>query len=182
MSFNSSQLLNAILNSVDAAILMIDSNFKVIMCNRKFEEFFGVNPSLILNQDKREAITRDIKWRVKDPEGFQKKLFWLYENPEIIANDEVEVELPRRRILHRFSGPVFDERGNLLGRVELYYDITSAKDLQKEFEFKNDQLFLLNAAATAISQSLEINKLCDFFLRRVIQATGCHSGIIYVKK
>ena len=181
VGFDSSQLLKAILNSVDAAILMVDSNLKVVMCNRKFEEFFGVTPSLILNQDKREAITRDIKWRVKDPEEFQDKLFWLYENPEIISNDEVEVELPRRRILHRFSGPVFDEEKNLLGRVELYYDITSAKDLQKEIEFKNDQLFLLNAAATAISQSLEINKLLNYFLRRVIQATNCHSGIIYVK-
>ena len=120
---------------------MVDSNLKVVMCNRKFEEFFGVTPSLILNQDKREAITRDIKWRVKDPEEFQDKLFWLYENPEIISNDEVEVELPRRRILHRFSGPVFDEEKNLLGRVELYYDITSAKDFQKEIEFKMINFF-----------------------------------------
>ena len=49
VGFDSSQLLKAILNSVDAAILMVDSNLKVVMCNRKFEEFFGVTPSLILN-------------------------------------------------------------------------------------------------------------------------------------
>ena len=91
---------------------MVDSNLKVVMCNRKFEEFFGVTP-LILNQDK-ERLSPDIKWRVKDPEEFQEKLFWLT-NPEIISNDEVEVELPRRRILHRFSGPVFDEE-KFIGR------------------------------------------------------------------
>ena len=51
MGFDSSQLLKAILNSVDAAILMVDSNLKVVMCNRKFEEFWR-NSSLILNQDK----------------------------------------------------------------------------------------------------------------------------------
>ncbi len=110
MVISNEQLLNAVINSVDAAILMVDSNLKVVMCNKRFEDFFGIKQSLILGEDKREAITKYIKWQAKDPEAFQAKLFWLYDNPEKISNDEVEVSVPQRRILHRFSGPVYDQK------------------------------------------------------------------------
>ena len=130
------QMLEAVLDSVDAAILMVDSDFQVVLCNKKFGEFFGLDPQSLIGEDKRAAITRDIKWRVKNPEDFQKRLFWLYENPEVTANDEVEVSLPRRRVLHRFSGPVYDKERKMLGRVEVYTDITDAKTLHEELELK----------------------------------------------
>ncbi|WP_227764263.1 LuxR C-terminal-related transcriptional regulator [Zhaonella formicivorans] len=175
------QMLQAVLDSVDAAILMVDSRLQVVLCNSRFGDFFGLDPSALIGQDKRTAITRDIKWRVQNPEEFEKRLFWLYENPEVTAHDEVEVSIPRRRILQRFSGPVFNKKQQLLGRVEVYTDITQAKSVQEEMEFKNAQLFLLNVAATAVNESLETDNLCKLFLQRVKQATGAQAGILYIK-
>ena len=96
---------------------------------------------------------------MSDPHDFRRKLFWLYDNPEVVSYDEVEVDIPRQRILKRFSGPVYDDDNYLLGRVEVYSDITDQKSLQKELEIKNNRLFLINAAATAISQSLKMENL-----------------------
>lgn len=175
------QMLNAVIESVDAAILMVDSSFQVVLCNRKFGEFFGLDPKSLIGADKRAAITRDIKWRVKSPEDFQKRLFWLYDNPEVVANDEVEVSLPRRRVLHRFSGPVYDQDKNMLGRVEVYTDITEAKTLHEELELKNAHLFLFNAAATAINDTREIGQLSKVFLQRMKQVTGADTGILYIR-
>lgn len=175
-------MLNAVIESVDAAILMVDIDFQVVLCNRKFGEFFGLDPESLIGEDKRAAITRDIKWRVKSPEDFQKRLFWLYDNPEVTANDEVEVSLPRRRVLHRFSGPVYDKQYKMLGRVEVYTDITDAKTLHEELELKNAHLFLLNAAATAISETNEIGQLSKHFLQRVKQVTGAQAGLLYIKE
>ena len=175
-------MLEAVLNSLDAAILMVDTNLQVVLCNTKFGEFFGLDPISLIGQDKRTAITRDIKWRVKNPEEFQKRLFWLYENPEVTANDEVEVSLPRRRVLHRFSAPVYGREQKMLGRIEVYTDITDAKNLHEELEMKNSQLFLLNAAATAINDSLEINHLSRLFLQRMKQVTNAQAGILYIKE
>lgn len=180
MVISNEQLLNAVINSVDAAILMVDSNLKVVMCNRRFEDFFGIKQSLILGEDKREAITKYIKWQAKDPEAFQAKLFWLYDNPEKISNDEVEVSVPQRRILHRFSGPVYDQKNILIGRVEVYYDITSSRRLQKESDYKNEQLFLLNAASASVSSSLEIEKMCSLFLKKILEITKASEGALYV--
>ena len=66
--------------------------------------------------------------------------------------------LPRRRILHRFSGQYLMKKICWEGR--LYYDITSAK--VTKIEFKNDQLFL-NAAATAISQFVKSTSYLTIF-------------------
>lgn len=176
------QMLNAVIESVDAAILVVDSDFRVVLCNKKFGHFFGLDPQTLIGDDKRAAITRDIKWRVKSPEDFQRRLFWLYDNPEVVANDEVEVSLPRRRVLHRFSGPVYDCDNRMLGRVEVYTDITESKRLHEELELKNSQLFLFNAAATAINDTRELSQLSKVFLQRIKQATTAQAGILYVKE
>lgn len=181
MPISNEQLLNAVINSVDAAILMIDIDLKVVMCNKKFEDFFGIEQKLIIGQDKREAITKYIKWQAKDPEAFQKKLFWLYDNPEEISNDEVMVAIPKKRILHRFSGPVYDSENKLIGRVEVYYDITYSRKLQEESKFKNEQLSLLNAASTAVSSSLELDKMCSYFLQSIVEKTKATTGVLYAQ-
>ena len=171
-----------VLDAIDSAILVVGTDYKVKVCNRHFERFFGVAPTTIVGHDKRDMITHEIKWRVNDPEQFERRLFWLYENPDVVANDEVEVEIPRRIKLHRFSGPVYDEAGELTGRVEVYSDITHAKNLRDELEFKNNQLFFLNAASSAINQTIEIENLGKFFLRRVSHATRARAGVLYVKR
>jgi len=140
------QRLKSVLNSVDDAILMINRELKVVMCNKQFESFFGLPASTILYQDKRRAITEQIKWRVRYPDEFEKRLFWLYDHPEVVSNDEVEVVMPRRRILKRFSGPVYGDAGELLGRVEVYSDITNEVDLKRGLEEKNAHLLLCKAS------------------------------------
>lgn len=175
------QRLKSVLNSVDDAILMINRDLIVVMCNKQFENFFGLTASTILYQDKRKAITEQIKWRVQNPDAFEKRLFWLYDHIEVVSNDEVEVVIPRRRILKRFSAPVYGDEGELLGRVEVYSDITNEVELTRGLKEKNEQLFILNAAATSISQSFTLQNFGDTFLRRISQALEVKFGLLYIK-
>lgn len=175
------QQIKSVINSVDEAILMIDLHLKVVMCNTQFENFFGLPASAIIHQDKRKAITEQIKWRVRHPDEFEKKLFWLYDHMEVVSNDEVEVIMPRNRILKRFSGPVYDDNQILIGRVEVYSDITNEIELNHELKEKNEQLFILNAAASSVSRSFNLQNFCDTFLRRMAQAVKAEIGLLYVK-
>ncbi len=174
-------VLQALLDSVNEAILLVQKDFVVAACNKQFEYYFGIPASSIMGKDKREVITNEIKWRTRYPEEFQKKLFWLYDNPEIIAHDEVEVVIPRQVTLHRFSGPVFLKDNKLLGRVEVYYDVTETKKVQSELEKKNEHLFLLTAVSSAINETVELNKLGNNFIRRAAQATSADTGALYIK-
>ena len=59
--------------------------------------------------------------------GVPEETVLAYDNPEITSHDEVEVVIPRQVTLHRFSGPVYLKDNQLLGRVEVYYDVTETK-------------------------------------------------------
>lgn len=179
---NSLPLLQALLDSVNEAILLVRKDFIVAACNRQFEHFFGIPASSIIGKDKREAITSEIKWRTSNPEEFQNKLFWLYDNPEISSHDEVQVVIPRQLELHRFSGPVYLKDKQLVGRVEVYYDVTESKNMQSELEKKNEHLFLLNAVSSSINEAVELNRLGNNFIRRATQATGADTGVLYTKR
>ena len=174
---NSLPLLQALLDSVNEAILLVRKDFIVAACNRQFEHFFGIPASSILGKDKREAITSEIKWRTSNPEEFQKKLFWLYDNPEISSHDEVQVVIPRQLELHRFSGPVYLKDKQLVGRVEVYYDVTESKNMQSELERKMNT-FLLNVSSS-INEAVELNRAGNNFIRRATQATGADRRLVY---
>jgi two-component system phosphate regulon sensor histidine kinase PhoR len=68
---------------------------------------------------------------VAHPETFVERLFYLYDHLEETAVDEIEVLLPSRRILERYSGPVYREEGQLLGRIEVYSDTTEVRELHR---------------------------------------------------
>lgn len=175
-------LLQSLLDSVNEAILLVRKDFIVAACNKQFEYFFGIPASSIIGKDKRKTITDKIMWRTSNPEEFQKKLFWLYDNPEITSHDEVEVVIPKQVKLHRFSGPVFLKNNQLIGRIEVYSDVTETRKIQSELEKKNEHLFLLNAISCSINESVELHQLGNNFVRQATHATGASTGVLYVKK
>lgn len=179
---NNLPLLQALFDSVNAAILLVQKDFLVAACNKQFEWFFGIPASSIIGKDKREVITNEIKWRTRNPDEFENKLFWLYDNPEIISHDEVEVIIPRQLKLHRYSAPVYLKDNQLAGRVEIYTDVTDSKKMQSELEKKNEHLFLLNAISCAINEAVELEKLGNNFIRRATQATGAETAVLYTKR
>jgi PAS domain S-box-containing protein len=179
---NSEKYFRLMLDNMNAAILMVDTNLKVIYCNKYFEEFFGIPAYFVVGLNKKEVITREIKWRIREPEEFQNRLFWLYENPKVVASDKVIVEIPRHIVLQRFSCPVYDEDQHLLGRLEVYYDITELSTIQEELQLKNKQLYLLTATSSAINENLELEQMGVSFLRRVTQVIQSNFGVLYVKR
>jgi signal transduction histidine kinase len=45
--------------------------------------------------------------------------------------DEVEVQTPTHRLLERYSAPVYKSAGELLGRIEVYSDVTEVRELER---------------------------------------------------
>lgn len=179
---NPEKIFKLMLDNLNAAILMVDVNLKVIYCNKYFEEFFGIPANFVIGLNKKEVITKEIKWRISEPEEFQNKLFWLYENPQVVATDDVIVEIPRHIVLRRFSCPVYDKDQHLLGRLEVYFDITELSAIQEELQLKNKQLYLLTATSSAINENLELEQMGVSFLRRVTQVIQSSFGVLYVKR
>lgn len=128
---DSQSTLAAVLDNTNNGIFFIDPDLKVLYANRRMGEMFGIDTAATIGRDKREVIKAQIVQHMDDPQGFVARLSYLYAHMDEVATDEVIVARPARRILDRYSAPVHKEDGTLLGRIEVYSDVTEIRELQR---------------------------------------------------
>jgi signal transduction histidine kinase len=68
--------------------------------------------------------------QTKDPEGFFKKVNYLYAHPDEVIRDEIE--LVDGTILDRYSSSVRDKAGRYYGRIWAFRDITELKENEQK--------------------------------------------------
>ena len=114
--------------SIDG-ILVIDSNRKSILSNRRFGEMWGIPREIIDSRDDVKMIDHVLS-RLKDPDSFLRKVEDLYVHWEEGSRDEIE--LKDGRIFDRYSSPLLTPAGNHRGRIWFFRDITELKRAQQE--------------------------------------------------
>jgi serine phosphatase RsbU (regulator of sigma subunit)/anti-sigma regulatory factor (Ser/Thr protein kinase) len=125
--------LLAVVDAVDEAIVFRDRQGAVRVINRRAGALFGVDPDDFLGLPGAELL-RTIARRTEDPEGFMETFQELRDDPEGELRSTIEQIMPERRQLRLYSGPTFDESGVLVGRIDVYTDITEAASRAAEIE------------------------------------------------
>jgi signal transduction histidine kinase len=145
--------LVALLESIDSGVFFVAwPDLRVRFVNRRMSDLFGLDLYPSVGHEKPEWITHHIMGHMARPEAFAGRLTYLYAHPHEIAVDEVEVARPVRRVLRRYSGPVYGTDQALLGRLEIYTDITESKQLEwAKDEFLAVASHDLKTPVTAIS-------------------------------
>jgi signal transduction histidine kinase len=134
-------ILTAVLDNTNNGIFLIGPDLTVLYANRRVAELFDLDLSRIIGRNQRELLTGSIARHATDPRAFVDRLTFLYQHFEETAVDEVELANPGHRVLERYSGPVYQNDGSLLGRIELYTDVTEVRELQRN---KDDFLSLVS--------------------------------------
>ena len=122
-------LLEAQLNSTLDGILVIDPEGKKILQNQRTVDIWKIPPEFAHETDHR----RRLEWivsQIKNKEPFLEKVQRLYDNPDLVARDELE--LIDDRIIDRYSAPVLSADGKYYGRIWVYRDITGRKAVEKQ--------------------------------------------------
>ena len=133
------RLLRALLRASDYGVLLSDSTRRDLICNRRFSEWFGLNEEET-TQAPPEAVRAQVLPRLKDPEKFIGTLDVIYSDPKLTQEDEVELVAPRHRVLRRFTTPVLDDAGRVIGRLWTFADITRTRRLEKRVQVQQAQL------------------------------------------
>ena len=115
--------LLAVLNSVDEAIVFSDRQGIVRIVNRRAGELFQIDPDEALGEPVVQLL-RSVARKTEDPEDFMELFQQLRDDPELELRVQVEQILPARRQLRLFSGPTFDDVGALVGRIDVYTDVS----------------------------------------------------------
>lgn len=114
---------NIVNTSIDG-ILVVDKQGSAIVFNSRFAELFGI-PQHILDTHDGNKMTQYSLTKLKYPKKFIQGIKELFLDSKIKASDEVE--FIDGRFLDRYSSPLTDNSGRLLGRVWFFRDITERK-------------------------------------------------------
>lgn len=137
--------LLAVVDAVDEAIVFRDRQGTVRVVNRKVGALFDLEPDDHLGQPGVELL-RIIARQTDDPEELMEFFQTVRDEPEQELRREIEQIIPTRRKLRVFSGPTFDDSGTLVGRIDVFTDITEASKRAEEIE-----LLYMQARKTAES-------------------------------
>jgi len=137
-----SHYLNSIINAVDEGIRVVDLDFTVKLANAKMEKFFNIPVS--------EQIGKKcfVCSPVKDCHTPLCPIERIKVG-ETLVNREEFYGLPQKGVwIHNLSVPFKNEKGEIIGVIQTFHDITALKKVEEELratveELKNTQSFLV---------------------------------------
>jgi serine phosphatase RsbU (regulator of sigma subunit)/anti-sigma regulatory factor (Ser/Thr protein kinase) len=115
--------LFAVLDSVDEGIVYRDRQGMVRVINQRGGEMFGIDGEDYVGGPVIELL-RTVARQTEDPEDFLEEFQKIRDDPTVELRMDVDQLLPARRRLSLYSRPTFDDDGALVGRIDVFADIT----------------------------------------------------------
>jgi PAS domain S-box-containing protein len=125
--------LNAVVEAVEEAIIFTDRRNLIRVLNERAVALFDVQPEEMIGEPV-VRLLRHIARQTEDPEGFMEAYQVLRDEPEAQFEREIEQIIPVRRVLHALSRPARDTWGDLVGRVDVFADVTERVRRSREVE------------------------------------------------
>jgi two-component system phosphate regulon sensor histidine kinase PhoR len=117
------EYLWAALNALDEAVVVVGVDGTLPLLNHRLRLLFG-----LAREDLRgltlERLGELLEERLAEPDPLIDSLSDFLDRPDLVMEDEVELLRPERRVLRSWTGPVYNGRGELMGRLLTYRDIT----------------------------------------------------------
>jgi PAS domain S-box-containing protein len=117
-------LLSTHLEVLKDGVLVVDSDGRVVLVNRRFGEILNA-PAVLLVSSEDKPILQFVMEQMADPETFLSRVEYLYAHPE--EKSETELLLKDGRTIARYSAPMVGSDGKNYGRVWNFRDVTEAK-------------------------------------------------------
>jgi PAS domain S-box-containing protein/putative nucleotidyltransferase with HDIG domain len=150
------QFTNAVLTtqqetSLDG-IYVVDDNRKMVSCNRRFIEMWGV-PDEVMQTRSDELAIKAVLSNFESPGEFLDGVRQLYENRDQKLHDELH--LKDGRTFDRYSSPMTGAEGKYYGRVFYFRDISASKAGEEKLRRLNRALRTLSAGNEALVRATD---------------------------
>jgi PAS domain S-box-containing protein len=125
-------LLAGVADSTDSGIVLFDPAGAVRLANDRFAQFFGLSRKEIAGAQTWSTLASSVAARFREPEKLLRRWDEIANRPREVSWDELELFRPARCTIERFGRPVLDADGELLGRLEIYRDVTGQRLVQSK--------------------------------------------------
>jgi PAS domain S-box-containing protein len=125
-------LLAGLADSTESGIVLFDPHGNVRLANNRFAEFFGLSRVEIAAAQTWSVLASSVSAHFLEPEKLLQQWSEIASHPREVSSDELELLHPVRRTVERIGRPVLDSGGEVLGRLEIYRDVTGQRLVQSK--------------------------------------------------
>lgn len=169
--------LEAIIESVNDAVLMLDANGTAVIANLQFERLFNLPRQIVLERSLTDFV-RQLRAQPDLPPDFMNVLLNFNNDYTQSASYEFEISGATRRVVRWYTEPVYTYSGALLGRLFVFHDATHELTLDRtKTEFVALVTHELGTPLTAIKHAVEMlqddpSSLLNEDARQYVQIIG----------
>ena len=131
----SNALFAAQVEGSPSGILVADNNRRVVLFNRRFSEMWRI-PYDVVAAGADEIVLDAATRQLKDPQAFHIRVMHLYDHPEEIGNEEID--LKDGRVFDRYSASLYNTHRAYLGRIWFFTDISDRKRADRALKQERD--------------------------------------------
>lgn len=186
------QVLEAVLESTHNGVVVTDLRERLVLANRAAAELIAVDLAGMIGSPMRDLVRDRLRWRFADPGAYVQATLALYDDPEASFADVLRTV--DGRVVERYSAPVRDLSGELLGRVDILSDVTAAQEalaearrlaeeaasLRLQEERRAQEAMSLARAAHLMASALTRADIHEHLVEQAIELSGAESGGVLI--
>ena len=162
VAVESQATLGTVLESVSAGIGVVDLDGTLRTCNKVLQDLFGF-VSLTTGISQEDAFAA-ASVKPKEVAAFIARLRELRANPSQVDESEWELDTDPPRIVQRYSAPMRNQVGEIVGRVIVYTEITEQRRLYTQL-LNSEKLRAIGEMASGVAH--DFNNLLASILGQI---------------
>ena len=146
--------LDTVLESIGDGVIVLDSENKVLMANRRVSEVFGV-PMNALNRADLTKLIEQVRHRLVNPDLVEEKVKELQRDSSLVDEITLELDEAGGQAIRLYCAPVRGADGKVLGRIATSLDLGRERELDRlKTEFLSTISHELRTPLTSVKGAL----------------------------
>ncbi|MFZ0821485.1 MAG: ATP-binding protein [Candidatus Acidiferrales bacterium] len=140
-------------NESDAGIILYDKNGEILLLNDRFAQLVGLTRQGLNFCKTWHDLARAVPERFREPADFVRRWRELASRPGEAILDELEFTKPEPCRLERLVRPVRDRYGTVVGRLDIFRDVTNERAARSKL-LQTDKMAGLGQLVSSIAHEL----------------------------
>jgi signal transduction histidine kinase/ActR/RegA family two-component response regulator len=146
------EILNVI-EWLEEGVVVFGANEKVRVANTRFGQIMGLSPEELAAIETFDDLIVSLSARTVDSRDFTGSWHRSDRKAQSAVREEIHLVRPVPRLIERAARPILDEKGQVLGRVEVYRDLTAQRVFQSKL-LQTEKLAEVGQMVTGIAHEL----------------------------
>ncbi|HEV7662007.1 MAG TPA: response regulator [Chloroflexota bacterium] len=148
MAAESAVTLGTVLESVGSGVSVVELDGTMRIVNKTLQDTFGLTGRM--TGRRQVDVFANASVQVREADTFQQRLRELSADPSQVDESEWELATDPPRIVQRYSAPMRSVLGEVVGRVEVYTDITESRRLYTQL-LNSEKLRAIGEMASGVA-------------------------------